>query len=57
MVSNNSRYIIVYNGEIYNYLTLRKELQNLGSKFRSNSDTEVLLELIARFGLKKLLIN
>ena len=55
MVSNNSRYIIVYNGEIYNYLTLRKELQNLGSKFRSNSDTEVLLELIARFGVEKTL--
>jgi asparagine synthase (glutamine-hydrolysing) len=43
MISNNGRYIIVYNGEIYNYIYLRKELENDGYKFITNSDTEVIL--------------
>jgi asparagine synthase (glutamine-hydrolysing) len=39
----NSRYTIVYNGEIYNYIELKKELQDKGYAFASQSDTEVLL--------------
>ena len=35
--------IITYNGEIYNYKELRKELETIGYVFKSNSDTEVLL--------------
>jgi asparagine synthase (glutamine-hydrolysing) len=40
------RYIIVFNGEIYNYIELRKQLQNKGVQFVTESDTEVLLRLI-----------
>ena len=41
---------IVYNGEIYNFESLRRELQDYGERFRSNSDTEVLLKLYRRHG-------
>jgi asparagine synthase (glutamine-hydrolysing) len=42
----NERYVIVYNGEIYNYLELRKELQQEGINFITASDTEVLLHMM-----------
>ncbi len=41
---------ILYNGELYNFRELRKELENDGFRFRSNSDTEVLLQLYRRDG-------
>lgn len=44
------RYVIVYNGEIYNYLELRKELEQEGVRFQTGSDTEVLLHLLALKG-------
>jgi len=44
------RYSIVFNGEIYNYRELRKDLEREGRVFRTESDTEVLLELYARYG-------
>lgn len=40
----SGRYVIVYNGEIYNYLELRSEYERLGAKFRTKSDTETILE-------------
>ena len=42
--SPDGRYVMVYNGEIYNYLELRNELQSEGCKFVSDSDSEVLLQ-------------
>ena len=42
--SNDERYTIVFNGEIYNYRELRKELETKGHKFITNGDTEVLLQ-------------
>ena len=50
MTDASGRYTITFNGEIYNYLELRTELESLGSRFRSASDTEVLLEGFARWG-------
>ena len=50
MCTPDQRYWIVYNGEIYNYLELREELQKSDFSFHSNSDTEVLLYAYARWG-------
>lgn len=44
MVSKDGRYIIVFNGEVYNYIELKKELEVLGCHFTSISDTEVVLQ-------------
>ncbi len=50
MHSNSERYVTTYNGEIYNYRELRKELEGHGVQFRTNSDTEVLIEGFAFWG-------
>lgn len=49
MSSRDGRFHIVYNGEIYNYLELRQELESLGHQFRSQSDTEVLLAALSEW--------
>jgi len=46
----SGRYWIVFNGEIFNYLELRAELEARGNKFATHSDTEVLVQLYATFG-------
>ena len=46
--------VLVYNGEIYNYLELKQELEVLGHQFKSKSDTEVLLKMYEAFGEKML---
>lgn len=50
MSSADGRYHLVFNGEIYNYIELRSELQRIGRTFRSRSDTEVLLAAYAQWG-------
>jgi asparagine synthase (glutamine-hydrolysing) len=55
MESRCRRFVIVYNGEVYNFLAIRRELEAVGSVFRGDSDTEVILEAIARWGLSRAL--
>jgi asparagine synthase (glutamine-hydrolysing) len=50
MQTADGRFTLVCNGEIYNYVELRRELERDGVRFRTRSDTEVLLELLARSG-------
>jgi len=50
MVSSNGRYVVTYNGEIYNFRALRAELERAGARFTSDGDTAVLLEGWVRFG-------
>lgn len=52
MASNDGRYQIIFNGEIYNFQELRSELILKGLGFRGHSDTEVLLTLYAQYGEK-----
>lgn len=53
MVSHCGRYVIVYNGEAYNFAELRKELEQKGRAFRGHSDTEVVLEACAQWGVER----
>lgn len=50
MVDQRQEMTIVFNGEIYNFLELKRELQGLGHQFRSRSDTEVLLAAYRQWG-------
>jgi asparagine synthase (glutamine-hydrolysing) len=50
MISEDGRFALVFNGEIYNYPELRRELETRGVRFRTTSDSEVLLHLYARHG-------
>ena len=52
--SADGRYVLVFNGEIYNYRQLRTELENQEELFRTTSDSEVLLALYARMGERML---
>ena len=45
MISDDSQVVLVFNGEIYNYKTLRRELEEKGFYFKSQTDTEVILKL------------
>lgn len=51
MVDSETGNSLVFNGEIYNFQTLRKECEAAGDTFRSNSDTEVILALYRRYGV------
>ena len=53
MESVSERYVIVFNGEIYNFKVLRQDLTNLGHRFKGGSDTEVLLAAIEEYGINE----
>lgn len=52
MVSACGRYVVTFNGEIYNFRSLREELEKKGHRFRSTSDTEVLLASVVEWGVE-----
>ena len=52
MSTQDGRYWIVFNGEIYNHVTIRQELESRGYSFRTRSDTEVILQAYACWGAK-----
>jgi asparagine synthase (glutamine-hydrolysing) len=52
MVSSNGRFVITYNGEVYNFADLRRELERKGARFRGQSDTEVIVEGCVHFGVE-----
>jgi asparagine synthase (glutamine-hydrolysing) len=53
MASVSGRYIVAFNGEIYNHRQLRNELEGVGHRFRGHSDTEVLLAAVVQWGLRR----
>lgn len=50
MLSGNGNFVMVFNGEIYNYVELRHELESLGRRFKSQGDSEVLLQAYEVWG-------
>ncbi len=52
MLSNDESVVLVFNGEIYNFLDLRDQLEKKGYVFKGNSDTEVVLNMYLEFGIE-----
>ncbi|MBD5550037.1 MAG: asparagine synthase (glutamine-hydrolyzing) [Lachnospiraceae bacterium] len=55
MMNDAHNVILVFNGEIYNFIELRKELQSKGYRFKGRADTEVILNLYLEFGIERTL--
>jgi len=54
MTACNGRFVLVFNGEVYNFKDLRRRLESLGVQFRSTSDTEVVLYALIEWGIAAL---
>ena len=54
MATEDGRYVIAYNGEVYNFSELRIELEAIGHRFHSRTDSEVVLKALAQWGDKAL---
>lgn len=52
LISHDGKYVIIFNGEIYNYLELKEELIEKGAVFRTKSDTEVIMEAYRVYGVE-----
>jgi asparagine synthase (glutamine-hydrolysing) len=52
MTSRDGRYVLIFNGEIYNFKALRRELEDLGHRWRGHSDTEVMLAAFTEWGVE-----
>jgi asparagine synthase (glutamine-hydrolysing) len=57
MLSSSGRYVIVFNGEVYNFLSLRHELERMGHHFRGCSDTEVVLATVDQWGVEEAVLR
>lgn len=55
MISQNNRYVLIYNGEVYNSAILRSKLETEGLSFKGHSDTEIILEAFSLWGLDETL--
>ena len=55
MLSKHEQSVIIFNGEIYNYLSLRQQIKREGQVFQSECDTEVLLAALMRWGVERTL--
>src|SRR5215813_5639625 len=52
MQSADGRYVLIFNGEMYNFQELKSDLEHAGHTFRGHSDTEVMLAAFCEYGIK-----